>query len=536
MTVALPSHHNDPLVMVPLLLPLVTAIVLLLAGRVGVWRRWFVLASATAQLGVALAMVATAYGMPPRVMAAGGWMAPFGIVLVIDMLTAIMLTLGAITALTSILFGYAEMPARRTHPLRLPLVQFLMLGINLTFCTGDLFNLFVGFEVMLISSYGLLTLEADDWDIRQTFPYLALNLFGSTLFLVAAGVAYAIFGSLNFAQIMAVGPEFAGEARVTVLGLLLLVVFGLKAGLFPLYYWLPNSYPILPTPVAALYAGMLTKVGIYVLLRIFGQVLPTDLTVVHTMLSWLAGITMLFGVIGAVSRNFIRGILSFHILSQIGYMALAVGFFTEYAFTAAIFYIIHHIVVKSSLFMVGGAVAVLNGTDNLEHTGGLWKTAPLLGVVFLIQALSLAGIPPLSGFWGKYMVIVEGLRMREWVLVALALIAGILTLFSMLKIWIGAFWRDASECGATVTLDDRRWKPMTAVIAGMTVFSLGVGLGAEGVLKISKEAARQIVDRAAYVDYMLGDRSPADAPPPPPPATPPVAPEPVAEETSNLIP
>jgi len=486
----------------PIALPLLTALAAIAAGRPSVVRRWAVGCSAAVQLALALAIAAHAYQGTPLVLALGGWAAPYGIVLVGDLLAGIMLALGAVTALASLLYGFAELPVVEENPLRLPLMQFLVTGINLAFTTGDLFNLFVAFEVMLISSYALLTLEADDWDIKQAFPYLALNLVGSTLFLVAAGLAYGIFGSLNFAQIAARGMELGATPPVTVLALLLLLVFGMKAGLFPLFYWLPNSYPILPSPVAALYAGMLTKVGVYVLLRVFGQVLPPDLTLAHTLLMWLAGATMIFGVLGAVSRSFIRGILSFHILSQIGYMVLAIGLFTPYAVAAAIFYIIHHIIVKSTLFMVGGAVVVLNRSDNLEKTGRLWAATPVLGIVFLLQALSLAGLPPLSGFWGKYMIIVEGVRQQEWILVGCALLAGLLTLFSMLKIWNGPFWGHAP--GVPVRREDGRWRPMTAVALGMTALSLGIGLGAEFFLRVAHEAARQVFDRGAYVQHLLG--------------------------------
>ena len=494
---------NANTVILPILVPMVTALLVLLLGRPSRLRRWLVGVSAVAQVALALGLVALTYREGALVLGLGGWSAPFGIVLVIDLLAAIMLSLGAITTLATLLFGFAELPHSEEHPLRLPLVQFLVVGINLSFCTGDLFNLFVAFEVMLISSYALLTLEADDWDVKQAFPYLALNLVGSTLFLAGAGLAYGIFGTLNFAEIAQRSSLLVEDPRVTLLAFLLLVVFGLKAGLFPLYYWLPNSYPILPSPVAALYAGMLTKVGVYVLLRIFGQVFPPELFSVHTTLAWLAAATMLFGVLGAVSRNFIRGILSFHILSQIGYMVLAIGLFTEYALGAAIFYVIHHIMVKATLFMVGGVAVVINRSDDLEKTGGLWVVAPILGIVFLLQALSLAGLPPLSGFWGKYMIIVEGVRQGRWVLVAIALLAGVLTLFSMLKIWNGAFWRSGE--GVPLKTGDRRWKPMTAVTVGMTLLSLGIGLGAEFVLQVSEEAARQLMDRAGYIERLLGN-------------------------------
>ncbi len=488
----------------PVAIPLLTGVIALLLGRPSLIRRWLVGLSATAQLVLALALAGDTLGGQPLAIALGGWLAPYGIVLVVDLLAAVMLTLGAVTALASLLYGYAELPVADEHPLRLPLVQFLMAGINLSFCTADLFNLFVGFEVMLISSYALMTLEADDWDIKQAFPYLAMNLVGSTFFLVAAGMAYGMFGSLNFAQIAERANDLAGTPQLTVFALLLMLVFSLKAGLFPLFYWLPNSYPILPSPVSALYAGMLTKVGVYVLMRMFGQVLPPDLPLVHLMLAWLAAATMIFGVLGAVSRNFIRGILSFHILSQIGYMVLAIGLFTPYAFAAGIFYVIHHIIVKSTLFMVGGTVFVLNRTDDLTRTGRLWLLTPVLGVVFLLQALSLAGIPPLSGFWGKYMIIVEGIRQSEWVLVFCALLAGVLTMFSMLKIWNGAFWAPDARDG--VHIEDGRWRMMTVVACGMTVLSLGIGLGAEFFLEVSHEAARQLLDRAAYIEFMLGGR------------------------------
>lgn len=492
------------LVILPLVLPVLTALMLLLIGRSRFWRRWLTGVSVLIQLTVALGFVAATYRLPPLMLPASGWLAPYGIVLVVDQLTALMLSLAAILALAAINFGFAEMPTQRTHPLRAPLIQFMLTGINLSFITGDLFNLFVGFEVMLIASYALLTLEADDFDIRQAFPYLAINLFGSTVFLIAAGFAYTIFGSLNFAQIALVGSQMAGDPRITILGLLLLLVFGLKSGLFPLYYWLPNSYPILPAPVAALYAGLLTKVGIYVMLRVFGQVLPPNLTLVYQCLAAMAAASMIFGALGALSRHSIRGILSFQVIASIGAIAVAVSFQTEFAFAAAIFYVLQDIVVKSSLFLIGGAIGVLNDTDNIERTGGLWKAAPVLGVLFLCQALSLAGIPPFSGFWAKYLIVSEGVRLGRWVLVACLLAAGLLTLFSMLRIWLTTFWRDETESGGHIDHDDHRWKPMTVIIAAMTLVSIGMGLGAEYLLQLSTEASHQLVDRATYLHYILG--------------------------------
>ncbi len=486
----------------PILLPLVTALVALFWGRPGVARRWFVALSASAQLAVAIHLTVQTTLGHTFVLGLGAWSATFGILLVVDLLSAVMLALSSLVALTTVLYGYSEAPLTIEHPLRAPLTQFLVMGINLTFCTGDLFNLFVAFEIMLIASYALLTLEADDWDIKHAFPYVAINLFGSVLFITACGLTYALCGTLNFAELILRAAPLAEDYRLHLLALLLLVVFGIKAGLFPLYYWLPNSYPTLPIPSSALFAGMLTKVGVYVLLRIFGTVLPHELTFVHTLLAWLAGVTMLVAVVGAISRNFIRGILSFHILSQIGFMVLAIGFFTPLSIAACILYIIHHILVKSSLFLMGGVASRLNGTDNLDRMGNLWKRTPWLGVLFLIQALSLAGVPPLSGFWGKYLIVVVGLQQQQYWLVTVSILASILTLFSMLKIWNGAFWNESNT--VPVHDHDRRWVAMTAVVAGLTCVSLAVGLGAEAFVQLATQAAERALDQQGYAQIVLG--------------------------------
>lgn len=485
----------------PILLPLLTAILTLFWGRPGLARRWLVTGSMAAQLGVAAWLVTETLSGRTLVVGVGAWPAQFGIVLVTDLLSAIMLTLSTLIALAAGLYGDAEMPVSGEHPLRAPLTQFLVMGIQLSFCTGDLFNLFVAFEVMLIASYALLTLEADDWDIKHAFPYVAINLFGSALFLCACGLSYLTFGTLNFAEIAVRAGAMGDDSRVPLLALLLIVVFGIKAGLFPLYYWLPNSYPTLPSPLAALFAGMLTKVGVYVLLRVFATVLPHDLNFAHALLAWLAGATMLLAVLGAISRNFIRGVLSFHILSQIGYMVLAIGFFTPLSLAACVLYVVHHIVVKASLFLIGGVAMRLNGTDHLDRMGNLWKQTPWLGVLFLFQALSLAGLPPLSGFWGKYLLVVVGVEQREYWLVGVSLLASVLTLFSMVKIWNGAFWA-ASD--APVVTARRGWRRMTAVVAVLTCVSLTIGFGAEFFVRVARQAAEQALDQQGYAQAVLG--------------------------------
>jgi multicomponent Na+:H+ antiporter subunit D len=483
----------------PLLLPLGTALVCcLVAGRPTNGRRVFVATSAALQCFVAFWLATRALTGDPLALHLGNWAPHLGIVLVVDGLAGIMLCLSSIVSLACVLFGYAETPVRIEQPLRLPLMQLLAAGINLAFITGDLFNLFVAFEIMLVASYALLTLEANDRDIKEAFPYLAVNIFGSSLFLIAAGMAYTVFGTLNMADISRRAAEMPGDFGALLVAVLLVVVFGIKSGIFPLYYWLPNSYPILHFSLGAFYSGMLTKVGIYVLLRMLGTVFPHTLTPIYTGLAWLAGLTMVLAVLGAVSRNFIRGILSFHIVSQIGYMILAIGFFTPLAIGACIYYVIHHIIVKSSLFLIGGTAMFYNRTDHLVRMGGLWKASPVLGVCFLFQALSLAGVPPLSGFWGKYVIILVGLKEGHFWLVFAALLASILTLVSMLKIWVGAFWQELPPDGSVQPKTTGAALAMTAIVCALTLLSLTIGLGAGYFLPLAQTTADALLDPAIY--------------------------------------
>lgn len=490
----------------PFLIPVITALMCsLFLGHPTNLRRIIIAVSAVIQLALALYLASNALSGPPMVLHLGDWAPTLGIVLVVDGLAAIMLCLSTFVSLACILFSYAEIPVWAEQPLRLPLMQLLAAGINLSFLTGDLFNLFVAFEVMLVASYALLTLEANDNDIKDAFPYLAVNIFGSALFLIAAGMAYSIFGTLNMASISQRAMELEGSFGVLLVVVLLMVVFGIKAGIFPLYYWLPNSYPILPLSLGAFYSGMLTKVGVYVLLRMLGTVFPHSLEQVHASLAWLAGLTMVLAVLGAISRNFIRGILSFHIVSQIGYMVLAIGLFTPLSITACIFYVIHHIIVKSSLFLIGGTALFYNHTDNLDRMGGLYKASPWLAIFFLCQAFSLAGVPPLSGFWGKFIIMLEGVNTGNYVLVAAAIVASILTLVSMLKIWLGAFWSKLPE-GTKVHPMARHIQYMTMIVAAMTIVSLCIGIFAETFLQYSKTAAESLLNPTIYQEAVLNYR------------------------------
>jgi len=491
-------------VSLPVLLPFITGILLLLLRENRSLRRTIAVLSLLLQLGAAMVLAGTAFSSGMEVMHLGSWKDPIGIVLVGDRTASILVILALLVTLTSTLAGFSERGPAQGNPMRLPLVQFLLTGIQLSFLTGDLFNLFVAFEVMLLSSYGLMTLEAEDGKLKQAYPYVLLNLLSSALFLAACGYTYALFGTLNFAGIAeaaaALESTSGGPARIALLTAILAFVFSIKAGMFPLYYWLPNSYPTLPPSLGALYSGLLTKVGIYLLLRLLGTVMPPGQEGLYLLIAWLGGATMFFGVLGPISRIGIREILAFHVLSQIGFMLFAIGIFTPFAFAAALFYMIHNIIVKSGLFLIASGVMLRFHTDNLKRIGGLWRSQPALALAFLVLALSLAGLPPLSGFWAKLWILLEGLSEGYYVLVALSLVTSILTLVSMMKIWFGAFWQPLPSGSVE--------RPAKAGLLGtalalMVIVSLGVSVGVAPIWEACQEAASELFTPSLYIEAIL---------------------------------
>jgi multicomponent Na+:H+ antiporter subunit D len=292
----------------------------------------------------------------------------------------------------------------------------------------------------------------------------------------------------------------------TAFAVLLLVVFGIKAAIFPLFSWLPDSYPIAPSPITAVFAGLLTKVGVYAIVRT-QLLLFTDDTRPATLLLVVAAITMVLGVLGAIAQDDIRRILSFTIISQIGYMVMGLGFFTVAAVAAVVYSMIHHIVVKTALFLVSGLVDNAAGSTRLSRIGGMVRTTPFLAAMFLVAALSLVGVPPLSGFVSKFALIRAAVATHHFAMVAVALVVSLLTLFSMILIWGGAFWSPpedgtpAREARAT----NRGGGPplMVGATAVLVACSLGVAAAAGPLYALSERTSRDLVDRDRYISEVL---------------------------------
>ncbi|MCB1214043.1 MAG: Na+/H+ antiporter subunit D, partial [Deltaproteobacteria bacterium] len=353
----------------------------------------------------------------------------------------------------------------------------------------------------------LLALGGERSQIEGSIKYVTLNLISSAIFLSAIGFTYAMTGALNLARLAELIPHLSLEQK-SLLAVLYLTAFGIKAGLFPLFFWLPASYHTPPASVSAIFAGLLTKVGVYTLIRFF-TLLFNDLVFFDHVLLILACLTMLTGVLGAASQMEFRRILSFHIISQIGYMVLGLSLKTPLALLSSVFYITHHILVKTNLFLVSGLSHRLTGHYDLRRLGGLYRRYPILSLCFAISAFSLGGLPPLSGFFAKVLVIQAALETHHYWAAGLALFVGFLTLYSMTKIWSKGFWEKGQDFQEETlstqltppTPGERRW--MLLPMITLSLLTLSLGLGASKLYDYSQKVAEDLKNPQSYIQLVL---------------------------------
>jgi multicomponent Na+:H+ antiporter subunit D len=497
------------LLITPVLIPFVTAIVALLAWSSRRVQKILSLAGAAALLAAALGLLASVWQHGIQAAQIGNWPAPFGITLAVDLFGAIMVVLTGLIGLAVAVYSLGSMDPQRESFGYYPLTHILLMGVCGSFSTGDIFNMYVWFEVMLIASFALLALGGEKAQLEGTIKYVTLNLMSSALFLTAVGILYGVVGTLNMADLALQLRTATPSGLATTVAMLFLLAFGIKAAIFPLFFWLPASYHTPPAAVSAIFAGLLTKVGVYALIRVFTLLFVQDTATTHGLLLIVAGLTMLTGVLGAVAQNEFRRLLSFHIISQIGYMIMGLGLHTRLGLTGSILFAIHIIIAKTNLFLVSGATHALRGTYELKKLGGLYRASPGLAMLFFIPAVSMAGIPPLSGFWAKLVLVKAGLASRDYAIVATALVVSLLTLFSMIKIWKEVFWKEApsgkaldpsAQCIQGSTSRFVLLLPMVT-LAALTVF---IGLAAEPLLVLVSRAAEQLMNPAEYIDSVLG--------------------------------
>lgn len=458
-----------------------------------------------------------------QVLDVGSWAAPVGVSLIADRLSAAMLLMSLIVTLCVHVYSVAQGTSSDTKvagslplPIYHPAFLILSAGVSYSFLTGDLFNLYVGFEILLMASFVLITLGGTRGRIRSGTVYVIVSLVGSAIFLLAIGAIYGATGTVNMAQLSQRLADIPPGVAL-VLQALLLIAFGLKAAIFPLSAWLPDSYPAAPAPVTAVFAGLLTKVGIYAIIRV--QILLFPPSAADKVLGVLGMLTMIIGIVGAVAQDDLKRLLSFTLVSHIGFMLWGISLYSTIGITAAVFYALHHILVQTTLFLVSGLMEHVGGSTSLVYLHSLMRISPLLAVLYLIPALNLVGFPPLTGFIGKY-----GLAMASadagtpfaWALLAAGLVTSLLTLYVVLKVWNMAFWQtqdDREKQMSTEELEarrDRQHSGRFAVMSGASAVLVGVSIAmtvfAGPLYSYLDRLGHDQMSRVPYVSAVISDQ------------------------------
>lgn len=513
----------------PVLIPLFAAATTLVLGRRPRAQRWITIGALTGVLAVSGVLLYLADRDGTAAVQVGGWDSPIGITLVVDRLSAMMLVVSSTVLLAVVVYavgqGVRDGTEHQPTSIFLPTYLALTAGISNAFVAGDLFNLYVGFEVLLAASFVLLTLGASADRVRAGVSYVMVSMVSSLIFLCGIAFAYAATGTLNLAQMALRMDDVPTGTRTAIFGVLL-VAFGIKAAVFPLSNWLPDSYPTAPAPVTAVFAGLLTKVGVYAIIRIHTLLFPggelDDVLLIAGLL------TMLIGILGAIAQSDIKRLLSFTLISHIGYMVFGVALSSESGMSGAIYYVAHHIIVQTTLFLVVGLIERQAGSSSLRRLGGLAAASPVLAGLFLIPALNLGGIPPFSGFIGKIALLQAGAEQGSvlaWVLVAGGTITSLLTLYVVARVWTKAFWRSRADAPEGVLADsapsalidesfdvdfDKRddvgRMPAFMLVPTLALVAVGLALSvfAGPIINITDRAATDLRDRSNYIEAVLG--------------------------------
>jgi len=504
------------LVALPVLLPLLAAALSLVAGRSPRVQRLLGVVVLSVIAVVAAVLLVHADQTGPVVLRLGGYGPPFGITLVADRLSSLLLLVSALVTLAVLIFSIGQRITdfgRRTASTAFhPMYLVLCAGVSLAYLTSDLFNLFVAFEIMLGASYVLITRRVTAQRVRPGMTYVIVSLTSSLLFITMIALVYTATGTVNLAAM----PELIAELPAGVqssLALFVVIVFGIKAALVPLHFWLPDSYPTAPAPITAVFAALLTKVGVYALIR------TQTLVFVHNdawaVLLGVALVTMIVGALGAIAQNDLNRMLSFLLVSHIGYMLFGLALFTVIGLAGVILYVVHHITVQGALFLVSGLVTRHTGTVSLQAMSGVARAYPLVAVLFAIPAMSLAGIPPFSGFVAKIALLQAGAASGTPMAIAVtagAVLTSLLTLYAVTKIWVGAFWGPPTEPLPDADPNDdvtvgtgSTSAAMLGATGGLVLISVLIAVFAGPLADMSERAAHDLLHDEGYRSAVLGE-------------------------------
>jgi multicomponent Na+:H+ antiporter subunit D len=500
---------NQTIIILPLLWQMVLSIVLLFCWNKPLWHRKISITGGVIAMALSLYLLSFVLSNGIIIMDAGNWSAPFGITMVADSLSAVLVVLSSLAGLCVSFYSIEPLLGKRIAFGYFPVLHFLLMGLCGAFVTGDIFNLYVWFEVIIISSFVLLSLGGQKAQLEGSVKYFTLNVLASTIFLTGIAIVYGLTGSLNMADIALKMATIENQTIVRITAIVFLVGFGIKSAIFPLYFWLPAAYHTPPAPVSALFGGLLTKVGIYAMIRMFTMVFPVDPYFNNIIVS-IAIITIVSGGLGAVIEKNVQRIFGYLIICHIGFMLTGLGIGSKLAITGVVFYLIHDIVVKTNIFMVGGLIYQMEGHWDTRKIGGLYANYPWLSLLMIVPLLSVVGVPPLSGFWPKISLITASIQINHFWAIGAILLGTFFTLFVVAKLWADIFWKRSVDKSLR---DDFLYfnnmvgadkKSMVIPIVILAIVSLYIGFGAGHIHFIADRIAHELTNPQEYIQTVLG--------------------------------
>ncbi|MDH6230090.1 multicomponent Na+:H+ antiporter subunit D [Mesorhizobium soli] len=501
-----PVPAVDWLIVAPVLIPLIFGALLLMFRHEMRWHGIVALIGLAALVGADAALLSRVLEHGPLSMTMGSWLPPFGISFTADALGATFALTAGIVAFVCAIFALRDIDVSGRRYGFYPFLMLMMTGVSGAFLTGDIFNLYVWFEVFVISSFGLLVLGSERAQIDGATKYAILNLVGTTLFLIATAYLYGTFGTLNMADIARKAPTMSEAAPLMTLATLYLLAFGMKAAAFPVNFWLPASYHTPRIVAAALFGGLLTKIGIYALLRTLVMLFPVERSILADLIGWVAVATMILGVLGALAQSDTRRVFGFLVISGVGVMMAGLALGTETGLSGTIFYAVHSMLIMTALYLLAGVMKEMGGSFSLHELSGLYRASPLLTAIALLLALAIAGLPPASGLWPKVLLVKAAVDANAWWLAGAILLTGFLTTIAMGRIFLFAFWRDAPAKGvAPVIVPATTALPALGqgVLVVLTVPIVLLGIFPEPVIRVANMAAAGLLNSSAYINAVF---------------------------------
>ena len=485
----------------PIVIPALAAILMMFMPKQVQLQRAMALGALVITAIVSLFLVHTVSTEGIQTLNLGNWQAPFGITLVSDMLSALLVTTSTLLTLFIAWFAVHYFSDSYEGNYLYISMLFLLVGVNGAFTTGDIFNLFVFFEVFLMSSYVLIVLGGRGVQLRESIKYLLVNIIASALFVMSVALLYGVTGTLNIADLAMKIPLVDNPDVITVIGVLFVIVFGMKGALVPLHYWLPGAYVVAPTPILAMFGALLTKVGVYSILRTYTLLFDGNGEFLQTFLMVLAVLTIFIGMIGAIAYNDVKLIIIYNIMIAVGVILYGISVNTQTSLEGSLYYLIHDMIIKAVLFMLVGMMIGITKSGQLRDMGGLITRFPLFGWTFFVAALSLAGIPPLSGFFGKLLIVSGGMDEGELFGPLLVLLSSLFVLYSVMKIFLNGFWGEAKReyDGPLVPYTKRLIVPVFLLL----IIAVAYGFGAEAIHPYITQAIEPLVNPEIYIDAVI---------------------------------